>query len=292
MFFWELKRQKNKALLYGLFYSAVLLGTALFVMLLDESGYLSHKIVEGLRRFPEMVADVFLFLKSREMTAAMKGNLLMLLFLFLPVLYYAMLLPVNAFEKEEQMHTIAYTLNGATTRKQLFICKSTVSVLYWFFSVLVWFLISLVLLLSAGDRGGRLQMLRQLILIWGSLFITGLFMMSLSLFYVSVKRQTAAAGDFCFYVLFWLTLVRLLPFLLSFISSVLFQFGYGVQTITAVIGRLNAVLEWIPIFWGNPVHTYVHFMDWQQIVLSMAGAAALSAAAFLNFMRRDFGECS
>lgn len=290
MFFWELKRQKNKALGYVLFYAAILSGIALFTMLLDDKGYLSQKILEVLRRFPEMVGNSFLFLKSREMTSAMKGNLFVLLFLFLPILYYAMILPVGAFEKEERMNTIAFTLNGTVTRRRLFICKSLVCCLYWFLSILIWFAVSLMLLFSAESSDSRLQMVGQLASVWGSLFISGLLVMSLSLLYVTVKRRAALAADFCFYVLFWLTVLRLIPFLLSFVSSVLFQFGYGVQAITAVIGRLDSLFGWIAIFWCNPLETYVQFMGQTRILLSLAGAVLLSAAAYFMYDRREFGE--
>lgn len=290
MFFWELKTQKNKVLLYVLSYSAILLATALFIMLLDDQGYLGRKITEALRRFPDMVANGFLFLKSKEMTSAMKGSLFLMLILFLPMMYYAMMLPVGIFEKEERMNTIAYTLNGAVTRKQLFICKSLACCFYWFFSVLIWFGVSSVLLCSSGSGSIRQQMFAQLASIWAGLFITGLFMMALSLFYVSIKRRAACAEDFCFYILFWLTLVRLIPYLLSFIQSILFQFGYGIQTITGVIERLDGVLAWIAVFWCNPVRTYVHFMEWHQILISLTGAALLSVAAFFRFKHRDFGE--
>lgn len=289
MFVWELKRQLKNALPWIVIYSLLMAGTILFVFFLDNKGWLAQELIKAMRRLPEMVTNGFMFLKSEELSSAMKGYLCFMLLAFLPVLYYAMMLPIHAFEYEEDMGTIVFTCNGKVSRRWIFWAKCSASFLYYVLGIIVWFLVSLILIVSYEDHIGKIKLLWQLVNIWSGIFFIGIVMMTLAILYVSLKKKMSVASDFSFYVIFVLTVIRLLPFVLSFVSSVMFQFGYKIQVITDIIQKIDALGHGIILFWCNPLETYVCPVALWQILICVIAAVLIITAADLCYERREFG---
>lgn len=289
MFVWELKRQLKNALPWIVLYSLLIAGTILFVFFLDNKGWLARELIKSMRRLPEMVINGFSFLKSEELSSAMKGYLSFMLLAFLPVLYYAMVLPIHAFEYEEDMGTIVFTCNGKVSRRRIFWAKCSVSFFYYVLGIIVWFLVSLILLVSYEDHIGKIKLLWQLVNIWEGIFFIGIVMMALAILYVSLKKKMSVASDFSFYVIFVLTVIRLLPFVLSFVSSVMFQFGYKIQVITDIIQKIDGLGRGIILFWCNPLETYLSPVALWQILVCIIAAVLIITAADLCYERREFG---
>lgn len=289
MFVWELKRQLKNALPGIVLYSLLIAGTILFFFFLDSKGWLAQELIKSMRRLPEMVTDGFAFLKSEELSSAMKGYLCLMLLIFLPVLYYAMMLPMHAFEYEEDMGTIIFTCNGKVLRRWIFWAKCSVSFFYYALGIIVWFLVSLILLVSYEDRVGKIRLLWQLVNIWAGIFFIGIVMMTLAILFVSLKKKMSVAGDFSFYIIFVLTIIRLLPFILSFVSSVMFQFGYKIKVITDIIQKIDALGRGIILFWCNPLQTYVCPIALWQIFICIIAAVLIITAADWCYERREFG---
>lgn len=289
MFVWELKRQLKNALPWIVIYSLLIAGITLFVFFLDNKGWLAQELIKAMRRLPEMVTNGFMFLKSEELSSAMKGYLCFMLLAFLPVLYYAMMLPIHAFEYEEDMGTIVFTCNGKVSRRWTFWAKCSASFLYYVLGIIVWFLVSLILIVSYEDHIGKIKLLWQLVNIWSGIFFIGIVMMTLAILYVSLKKKMSVASDFSFYVIFVLTVIRLLPFVLSFVSSVMFQFGYKIQVITDIIQKIDALGHGIILFWCNPLETYVCPVALWQILICVIAAVLIITAADLCYEHREFG---
>lgn len=290
MFFWELKREWKNTYIHVALYSAVIIIVVLFVQLLDEKGLLAQMLTKQIRQMPEMVVNAFLFLKSEVMSSAMKGYLCTMLLLFLPVLYYAMMLPIHAFEKEEDYGTIVYLCSGSMTRTRIFWSKCLVSFFNYSVSVIIWCMVSaLVLWFSYETAEQHIILMQQLIRIWSSLLLIGYVLIAFGHLYAVLKNKDAVGENFAFNLLMLLTLIRLIPFVLSYISSIMFKFGYNVQYISSLTDKVTGIIHWMVIFWCNPIVSYVEFIQWQVGIFCMIISAAMLILAHYRYQYREFG---
>lgn len=142
---------------------------------------------------PSALLNIVGFWRNKLLSDAQKIWLTVLLIENIFMLFYAALLPVRFLGEENENGTMAFLCNGPFGRKEIFWGKYIAELTVYSVLTVSLMTISAVVLTPGADSGMRT--FGVIAVIYGILYIAGLFLMSVTTFFCTVKKATTCSGD-------------------------------------------------------------------------------------------------
>jgi len=287
----ELKAQLKKTFMHIAIFSFIIIATLVFVRILDPGGKsikLLKQISEGA---PQIIKDSFSFLEIELMSIEMKVFLLLMTVLCVPILYYAMTIVLCSLEKEEDMGTICFLYNNKISRKNIIVAKYFAGVISYLLNIIALFTISTILIVSSYSKKiSKTLVIHQMINIWTSIFVVGILLMTIGIFYGAVKHKESNAKGFAIGWLLWAIIIGILPYGMNLVTVLLDKMGKNIEILNKINEKFVALKYCSFVYWCNPIAVYKMGMQHLIFITSVVGILIIFAIAVSKYEKREFGD--
>lgn len=287
----EFKSQLKKTFMHMAVFSFITIMTLVLTRILSIDGNEIKYINQILESAPNPIKDIFSFLAIEVISIEMKIFLLLITIMSIPILYYAMTVVLCSLEKEEDMGTICFLCNNYFSRKNIILAKYFTGVINYFINIISLFSVSTILIVSSYSKKITKNLaIGQMINIWSSIFMVGILLMTMGVFYGAVKQKESNAKEFAIGWLLWTTIIGMVPYGINLISLLLDKAGKNVGVLEQISEKLGFLKYLSFVYWCNPIAVYKVGMQHIFFVITVVAILFLFTLSVLKYDKREFGE--
>jgi len=287
----ELKAQLKKTFMHIAIFLFIIIATLVLVRIFDSQGKSIKLLIQILGGAPQIIKDSFSFLNIELMSIEMKIFLLLMTVLSIPILYYSMTVALCSLEKEEDMGTICFLYNNAISRKNIIIAKYFAGVISYLFNIIVLFAVSTILIVSSYSKKiSKNLAISQMINIWSAIFVVGILLMTIGIFYGAVKQKESNAKGFAIGWLLWTMIIGMLPYGMNLIAAMLDKIGKSIGFLNQISEKISVLKYCSFVYWCSPIVVYKTGIQQILLAISAIGILIIFAISISKYEKREFGD--
>lgn len=236
---------------------------------------------------PESILGIISFWRNKLISNSFKYCMTWLYIVDIPLLFYAALLPVRLLGEENENGSMAFICNAPFGRKEIFWGKIMTAVTCYGAVIVLMMLCSMLLVLPQAIF--KTDALKFIVGMYAMLLADGMFLMSLTTLYCSLKNADTCSSDG---VMLWCFTDTLLGWLYTgamLMRDMIVSLGREIVMPRGFLVFMNILRNLSFVQWCCPADIYRRFPTGIFVML-VAVALILFPISAIIYSRKEFGE--
>lgn len=236
---------------------------------------------------PEAIREIVSFWRNKLMPDSQKYCMTWLYIANILLLFYAALLPAKLLGEENENGSMTFICNAPFGRKEIFWGKFLTAVTCYGAIIVLMALCSMLMVLPQAVF--KVDALKFIVGMYGMLLAVGLFLMSLTTLYCSLKNAVTCSSDGVLLWCFVDTLIGWLYTCVMLMRDMIISLGREIVLPQGFLTGLNIFRNLSFVQWCCPADIYRRF-PLGIFVMTLAVALILFPISAIIYSRKEFGE--